>query len=192
MLTKENESRNMIIIWVLSILIPVVVALLMFLPTRGGANASWVYALPHLNSILNSSTVVILISGYLFIRKGHVQYHKTCMSVAFVLGTMFLISYLIYHSSAPSTVYGDINGDGQLDAAEKTALGSLRTIYLVVLLSHILLAIVVVPFVLLTFYYALTSRIEKHRRIVRFTLPIWLYVSVSGVAVYLMISPYYQ
>lgn len=191
MLTKENESRNMVIIWVLSILIPVLVALLMFLPTRGGENASWVYALPHLNSILNSITVVILISGFLFIKRGHVNYHKTCMSVAFALGTLFLISYLIYHSFAPSTVYGDLNGDGQLDVAERTSLGSMRTVYLVVLLSHILLAIAVVPFVLLTFYYALTSRIERHKKIVKFTLPIWLYVSVSGVLVYLMISPYY-
>lgn len=192
MLTKENENRNMIIIWVLSIIIPVVVALLMFIPTRGGENASWVYALPHLNSVLNSTTVLVLISGFILVKKGHVQYHKTCMSIAFTLGTLFLISYLIYHSSAPSTVYGDINGDGQLDASEQLDLGSMRTVYLVVLLSHILLAIVVVPFVLLTFYYALSNRIDKHRKIVRFTLPIWLYVSVSGVIVYLMISPYYQ
>lgn len=192
MLTKENESRNMTVIWVLSILIPVVVTLLMFIPTRGVENASWIYMLPHLNGILNSTTVVILITGFFFIKTGNIQYHKTCMLVAFTLGTLFLISYLIYHSSAPSTVYGDINGDGQLDVSEKAALGSLRTVYLIVLLSHILLAIVVVPFVLLTLYYALTSRIDKHRKIVRFTLPIWLYVSITGVVVYLMISPYYQ
>ena len=191
MVTKENESRNMIIIWVLSILIPVVVALLMFLPSRGVEETSWVYILPHLNSILNSTTVVILISGFFFIKNGHVQYHKTCMSIAFTLGTLFLVSYLIYHASAPSTVYGDINGDGQLDTSEKIALGSMRTVYLIILLSHILLAIVVVPFVLLTFYYALTNRFAKHRKIVRFTLPIWLYVSISGVVVYWMISPYY-
>lgn len=191
MVTKENESRNMIIIWVLSILIPVVVALLMFLPSRGVEETSWVYILPHLNSILNSTTVVILISGFFFIKNGHVQYHKTCMSIAFTLGTLFLVSYLIYHASAPSTVYGDINGDGQLDTSEEIALGSMRTVYLIILLSHILLAIVVVPFVLLTFYYALTNRIAKHRKIVRFTLPIWLYVSISGVVVYWMISPYY-
>ncbi len=191
MVTKENESRNMIIIWVLSILIPVVVALLMFLPSRGVEETSWVYILPHLNSILNSTTVVILISGFFFIKNGHVQYHKTCMSIAFTLGTLFLVSYLIYHASAPSTVYGDINGDGQLDTSEEIALGSMRTVYLIILLSHILLAIVVVPFVLLTFYYALTNRFAKHRKIVRFTLPIWLYVSISGVVVYWMISPYY-
>ena len=191
MLTKENESRNMVIIWVLSILIPIIVMLLMFVPSRSVEDTSWVFMLPHLNNVLNSTTVVILISGFLFIKNGHVQYHKACMSIAFTLGTLFLVSYLIYHSSAPSTVYGDINGDGNLDASEKAALGSLRTVYLVILLSHILLAIVVVPFVLLTFYYALTNRIKKHRKIVRFTLPIWLYVSISGVVVYWMISPYY-
>jgi len=117
--------------------------------------------------------------------------HKKAMSTAFFLGVLFLISYILYHSTTSSTLFGDINHDGNLDEDEATLVGSLRLIYLLVLLSHILLAIIVVPFVLFAFYFALTEKIDKHKRIVRFTLPIWLYVSVSGVVVYLLIRPYY-
>jgi putative membrane protein len=113
------------------------------------------------------------------------------MLVAFALGIIFLISYVIYHAAAPSTMYGDINGDGILSDAEMALLGSSRTVYLVILLSHIVLATIVVPFVLLAIYYGLADKVQKHRRIVRYTYPIWLYVSISGVVVYLMISRYY-
>lgn len=191
MLTKRNETRNLTIIWVLSIVIPLGIALLLFIPSKSDVNSSWVLVLPHLNGVLNSTTAVLLLAGFTFIRKKHINYHKTCMLIAFTLGSMFLVSYIIYHASAPSTVYGDINGDGILDASEKAMLGSMRMIYLIILLSHILLAIVVVPFVLLALFYALSKRFDKHKKIVRYTLPIWLYVSISGVIVYLMISPYY-
>lgn len=191
MLTKKNETRNLTIIWVLSIVIPLAIALLLFMPSKSGVNASWVFLLPHLNAVLNSTTAVLLLIGFAFIKKKQITYHKTCMLIAFTLGCVFLVSYIIYHSSAPSTVFGDINGDGVLDITEKAALGSMRVVYLVILLSHILLAIVVVPFVLLSLFYALSRKFDKHKKIVHYTLPIWLYVSISGVIVYLMISPYY-
>ena len=113
------------------------------------------------------------------------------MSSAFFLGVLFLVSYLLYHSTSDSTVFGDINSNGMLDDYEAEQVGSMRMIYLFILLSHIFFAVLVVPFVLFAFYFALTDRIEKHRKTVRFTLPLWLYVSVTGVLVYLMIRPYY-
>ena len=106
-----------------------------------------------------------------------IKYHRISMMSAFVLGSLFLVSYVIYHSMADSTTFG---GEGWI-----------RPVYYFLLLSHILLAIVVVPFVLFAFYFALTDKIEKHKKIVKYTFPIWLYVSVTGVLVYLMISPYY-
>ncbi len=113
------------------------------------------------------------------------------MTTAFFLGILFLISYILYHSTTSSTIFGDVNRDGILDEAETVLAGGMRSIYLLILLSHILLAIIVVPLVLFAFYFALTDKFDKHKKIVRFTLPIWLYVSVSGVAVYLLIRPYY-
>ena len=114
------------------------------------------------------------------------------MLVAFVLGALFLVSYVIYHASAESTVFGDLNGNGVLEDAEAAVLGNSRTVYLTILISHIILAAIVVPFVLLSLYFALNEKIAKHRKIVKFAYPIWLYVSVTGVIVYMMISPYYQ
>ncbi len=192
MLKTAKENKYLTLIGVLSVVIPLAVAILLFMPTKLDLGNEWVYFLPHLNGIINSATSVVLIAGLVFIKQKKIAYHRTAMLTAFVLGAIFLVSYVIYHASASSTKFGDINGNGVLEAAEATALGIWRTVYLVILLSHILLAIVVVPLVLLALYYALSDKIEKHKKIVRFAYPIWLYVSVTGVVVYLMISPYYQ
>lgn len=192
MLSAKNEGSYLKIIWVLSILIPIVIAILMYTPSKFSVESGWVSFLPHLNGILNSATTVALIAGYFFIRQKQVAYHKVCMLVAFSLGSLFLVSYVVYHASAPSTIFGDTNGNGILEELEAMSLGNLRVLYLIILLSHILLAIIVVPFVLFALYYAINKKFEKHKKIVKYTLPIWLYVSVTGVIVYLMISPYYQ
>ena len=172
--TNKNLSKLIVII---SVIIPVVVAVLLYLPNKGNMG-DWVKFLPHFNGMLNSTTVVLLLIGYVFIKSGNVSYHKTAMISSFILGSIFLISYIIYHASVPSTSFG---GDAPL-----------KHVYYFFLASHILLSIVVVPFVLFAFYYALTGKIDRHKKIVKFTLPIWLYVSVTGVIVYFMISPYYS
>ncbi|WMN10699.1 DUF420 domain-containing protein [Marivirga salinae] len=180
------------LIWVLSIAIPVVVAILIFAPEKIQGAGDWVYILPHLNATFNSITTVVLLLGLYFIKQKNIKAHKSMMSIAFTFGSLFLVSYVIYHSTADSTIYGDINGNGVLDDAEKTKdLMWWRGLYVGILLPHIILAAVVVPFVLFAFYYALTDKIEKHKKIVKWTFPIWLIVSISGVIVYLMISPYY-
>jgi putative membrane protein len=127
-----------------------------------------------------------------FIKQKNIAYHRMSMMTAFILGGIFLVSYVIYHSTSESTVFGDLNGNGVLEATESAAVGSARTIYLIVLISHIVLAAIVLPFVLMAMYYALTDKIKQHKKIVKLAFPIWLYVSVTGVIVYLMISPYYQ
>ena len=108
-----------------------------------------------------------------------------------VLGFIFLVSYITYHASVPSTVYGDLDGDRVLSEAEKLSVGGWRTFYLVVLLSHILIAIVGLPLVLLAAYFGLTDKRASHRKIVRFTYPVWMYIAITGVLVYFLISPYY-
>ncbi len=163
---------------VVSVIIPIAVAVLLFLPTKSGIEGDWVRFLPHFNGMLNSTTVILLLLGYVFIKNGNVSYHKTSMITSFILGSIFLISYITYHASVQSTPFG---GEAPV-----------KYIYYFFLITHILLSIVVVPFVLFAFYYALSGKIERHKKIVKFTLPIWLYVSVTGVIVYYMISPYYE
>jgi putative membrane protein len=108
-----------------------------------------------------------------------------------VLSSIFLISYVIYHSSNPSTLYGDVNHDGVVSDDEKVAAGSLRYVYYFILSSHIILSGIIIPLVLFTLQRAFQEKFDKHRRLARITWPVWLYVAVTGVVVYLMISRYY-
>ncbi len=160
----------------LSIVIPLAVAVLLGLPTKLDLG-DWVYTLPHIIGVINTLTAICLILAIVFVKRKNIVLHKRFNSAAFILGAIFLLCYVTYHASAASTSYG---GDD-----------TSKYIYYFFLLSHILLSIGVVPLVLLAFYYALNDMIDKHKRIVKFTFPIWLYVSVTGVIVYLMISPYY-
>lgn len=186
-MNKELKDRPIILesvnkgsyrwIVVLSVIVPVLIAVLLFLPQKIELGLEWVYFLPHLNAVINSAATVALLFGLYFIKNHQIPYHQMAMSTAFGLGAVFLISYLIYHASAESTTFG-----GQ---------GIIRNIYYFVLLTHIILAAVALFPILLAYYYGYTGRVERHRKIVRYAYPIWLYVTVSGVLVYLMIRPYY-
>ena len=130
-------------------------------------------SLPALNAVLNSISAILLTSGYIFIRRGNVAAHKRCMVSAFTTSTLFLISYLTYH------YYAGINRfSGQ---------GMLRAVYLSILSTHTVLAVVIVPLALMTLTRALRGSFESHKKIARRTLPLWLYVSVTGVVVYWML-----
>ncbi|WP_317127699.1 DUF420 domain-containing protein [Marinoscillum furvescens] len=188
---KENKGLINVIIGV-SIAIPLVVAILLFAPFKLNLEgATWVSFLPTFNAIANSTTSVLLVLALIAIKKKKVALHRNLMLSCLVLGALFLVSYVTYHASSPSTIFGDLDHNGELSEMELSEAGMMRTVYIVVLLSHIGLSIVVVPFVLLAFYYALNDKISQHRKIVKYTFPIWLYVSVTGVIVYLLISPYY-
>lgn len=187
---KSTASIRFLIIAV-SLAIPILVTILFFQSGKSSDVPDWIQMLPHLNAAINSLTAIVLIVGLAMIRRNRPDAHKTAMLVAFSLGTVFLVSYVIYHANAPSTVFGDVNGDGLLDDAELGSLGGMRSVYLIILLSHILLAVVVVPLVLMALYFALSAKLTSHKKVVKFAFPIWLYVSVSGVIVYFLISPYY-
>lgn len=175
--TNIRDRRMMILIATLSILIPVAVAALFFLD-KSTANASVdVSFQPPLHAILNSLTAVALLVGYYNIKRNNIKIHRAAMLTAFGLSSIFLVSYVTYHFLGERTVYG---GEG-----------ALKYIYYFVLLSHIILAVVIVPLVLLSVYFGITNQLSRHRRISRWTFPIWLYVAVTGVLVYLLISPYY-
>ncbi|AMR31440.1 hypothetical protein A0256_08390 [Mucilaginibacter sp. PAMC 26640] len=149
--------------------------------------------LPLLNAVLNGTCSVLLLISLYFIKKGNIAVHKRLNIVTFCLSSLFLVSYILFHYlMRTDTFYGDANGDGILAADEKAAAGGLRTLYLSILIPHIVLAAGVLPLILLSFYQGLLMQVEKHKKLVRWAFPIWLFVTVSGVVVYLMISPYYH
>ena len=129
--------------------------------------------LPTLNATLNALSGVLLTVGYLMIRQRKITAHRNCMIAAFVVSTLFLISYLTYHAQAGSTPF--------------TRQGWIRPVYYAILIPHIILAALILPLALRTLYLAWRKRFDKHRRIARWTLPVWLYVSVTGVLIYLML-----
>lgn len=174
-----------------SIAVPLLVGVLLFSPFKISSEAIWIKQLPLLNAALNSTTAILLICALIAIKLKKVSLHRNLMLTSLLLGALFLISYIIYHSSSDSTIYGDLNHNGMLDLDEKEEVGQWRGVYLFTLLSHIGFSIVVVPFVLLAFYFALTDQIPRHKKLVKYTYPIWLYVSITGVLVYLMVRPYY-
>ena len=177
-LTKsKTDFRVAVLILALSVAIPALVVVLMSLPQEYRPQGLDVSFLPGLHAILNSLTAIALLTGYYFIRNGRRTAHRNAMITAFMLSACFLTSYVIYHASAPSTHYG---GEGLL-----------KYLYFFILLTHILLAIVIVPLVLFSLYFGLSNQLARHRRLSKWTFPLWLYVAVSGVLVYILISPYY-
>ena len=151
-----------------------------------------VHAFAKVNAVINSIVAVLLLAGLFSIKQKKYKLHKKIMLSAISLSVLFLISYIAHHLLAGDTKYGDINHDGILSIDEKTLAGNLRLVYYFILITHIPLAAVILPFILFTAYRALTGEYEQHKKLVRITWPVWFYVAVTGVVVYLMISPYYN
>jgi len=137
------------------------------------ASSSQYAFLPALNALLNGLSATALLIGYTFIRARHIKAHRAAMITAFAFSTLFLVSYILHHA-----LHGDVR---------YPAHAALRSLYLPLLASHIVLAVVALPLVLVTFFFSLTGRIREHRKVARFTFPLWLYVSVTGVITYVML-----
>ncbi len=152
----------------------------------------FIYHLPMLNAFLNGTCTVLLIFSLLAIKRRNIELHKRLNLTAFVFSSLFLISYVTAHYFIPDTKYGDLDHDNVMSVAESALVSGIKPVYVIILLTHIFLAVVVLPMILLSFYYGLTDQREKHKRLTRYSYPIWLYVTVTGVVVYLMISPYYN
>ncbi len=143
------------------------------------------------HAILNSTTAILLLASLYFIKNKRIRAHRAANLTAVVLSAIFLISYVIYHSTNPSVKYGDLNHDGLLSADEKIQAGELRYVYYFILGSHIILSGIIIPLVLFTLQRAFQEKFERHKKLARVTWPLWFYVAVTGVIVYVMISPYY-
>ena len=143
------------------------------------------------NACVNSLVSILLIIGMIAIKQRNYQLHKKMMLAAMIFSVAFLVSYVSHHLLAGDTRFGDSNHDNIIDPSESLAVGNMRIIYFIILITHIFLAAVILPFILFTTYRAMIAEWPQHRKIAKITWPIWLYVSITGVVVYLMISPYY-
>ena len=186
----KNDSKAKMLIWIVSIVVFVAVAFLSKykLDIDLGFN-------PHIfattNAIINSIVAILLLAALISVKQKQYELHKKLMLAAIVLSVFFLLSYIGHHLLAGETKYGDVNHDGVASDEEKLLVGGLRTFYYIILITHIPLAAVVLPFILFTAYRALIGEFEQHKKLTRITWPLWFYVAVTGVIVYYMISPYY-
>ncbi len=189
---KTLEQRFRFPIILVSILIPVAVAVLFTVKLKDfGIEVEPLSFLPPIYASINGLTALLLIMGVMAIKNGNQKVHERFMTTAIACSVVFLVMYVAYHMTADSTVYGDIDGNKILDATEKTNAGLGRDVYLFILLTHIALSIAIIPLVLITYVRSLAARFDKRKKIAKITFPLWLYVAVTGVVVYLMISPYY-
>nr|WP_294862291.1 DUF420 domain-containing protein [uncultured Fluviicola sp.] len=175
---KQPTRNYKPLIWILTLGINGLIILAFFLPNKETFK-TWDFSfLPLLNAILNGATFVLLLAALSAIRQKNIKRHRNFIFAAFLCTSVFLLSYLLYHFTTPSTKFG---GEGVI-----------KYIYFFILISHILLAIMTVPLALLSIGRGLNMEIPFHKKITRWTMPIWLYVSLTGVIVYLLIAPYYN
>ena len=170
---KEKNYNSIILL--VSIVLPSIIAVLFFTNKIEGYDFSF---LPATYAFTNGLTFVSLIAGVIAIKNGNKRLHQKFMTTAIILSIYFLFAYVLYHITTESTKFGGT--------------GTIKTMYLFILLTHILGSIAVVPMVLITYVRALNQRFDKHKKIAKYAFPLWAYVSLTGVIVYLMISPYYQ
>ena len=176
---KKQDSIIIPIIIILSVLIPIAVGVLMLFPDVFAIKSTTIdfSSLPFFHAVLNASTAILIFIGYVLIKNKKAQLHKVAMLSAFVLSSIFLISYVVSKlTNAPVPFGGE---------------GFIRPVYFFILISHISLSIPVLPLALLSIYRGMTGEITKHKRLVKWTFPIWMYVSITGVLVYVLMAPYY-
>jgi putative membrane protein len=173
-LTNQEEKKHNKWIVVLSVAIPLVVAAMFGIKIP---NVDSLTFLPPIYASINGLTALLLITAFWAIKNKKIKLHERLMKTAIICSVLFLIMYVAYHMTSDSTKFG---GEGVV-----------MYVYYFILISHILLSIVVIPFVLITYVRAITKNFERHKKIARITFPLWLYVAISGVVVYIMISPYY-
>jgi putative membrane protein len=187
---KKNDRKAVALIITFSLIVFVAVSALGRFTVHANLGFD-VHIFAEVNAVINSIVALLLVSGLIAVKNKRYLLHKRIMLSAIFLSILFLISYMCHHLFAGEARFGDVNHDGMLSAAEKNNAGSARYMYYIILSTHIPLAGIVLPFVLFTAYRALIGEFNKHKRLVRVAWPLWFYVAVTGVVVYLMIHPYY-
>lgn len=189
---EKLAGRLKAVAWVVTALVLVLVGLMRRPELRIPLPEGWSFAfLPPVHAVLNTLVAVALVVALRAVMRGRILLHRQAMMTAMGLSVVFLLCYVAYHFTTMETLYGDRNRDGTVDAGEIDAVGGMRSIYLAVLLCHIVMAGVSLPCILLTFIAAWTNRFAAHRKLARWVFPMWLFVAVTGPICYLMLRPYY-
>jgi putative membrane protein len=183
------EKKLNKVAYVLTFVVLVLVGLMRRFKLDLGVDFSF---LPPFHATLNGLTALVLILALYFIKTNNIDLHKKSMMTALGLSVLFLLSYVAYHFTTPETIFGDVNHDGLLDEVELGLVSGTRTPYLILLFSHITLAAVSLPFILLTFIRAYTDQFDKHKMMARYVFPVWLYVAITGPVCYYLLMPYYS
>ena len=187
---KKNDHKASVLILTFSIIVFSAVVLLSRVKVEVDLGFD-VHLFALLNALINSCVAVLLVLALVAVKQKKYLTHKNLMLTAMVLSILFLVSYICHHLLAGDTRFGDINHDGIVTEVEKVNAGSLRIVYYIILITHIPLAGIILPFILFTAYLALIGEYPAHKKLARITWPVWLYVAITGVLVYVLISPYY-
>ncbi|OAV44997.1 DUF420 domain-containing protein [Lewinella sp. 4G2] len=186
----EKEGALKIAIIIASVAVTALVVLMRYVKLP--VPESWdVGFLPAANAMLNALTAVALVFSLYFVKKGQVVKHRNANGIALGLSVVFLLCYVTYHFTTPEVKFGDADLDGVISASEAAAVAGTRTVYLLILISHITLAGILLPFILWTTMYSLVGKYAQHRRLSKIVWPLWMYVAITGPVVYLMLREYY-
>jgi putative membrane protein len=188
---SKNDKKARLLILVFSFIVFAAVSFLTQVKINVNLGFN-VHVFAFANAIINSIIAVLLMAALIAVKSGHYLLHKRIMITALILSIIFLVSYIAHHLLAGEAYYGDTNHDGIVSDAEKLAVSDTRTIYLILLATHIFLAAIILPFILFTAYRALISEFDRHKKLARITWPLWFFVAVSGPVIYWMIHPYYR
>lgn len=188
---SRNDKKAKQLIWVFSVVVFAAVILLGNIKVEANLGFD-IHVFATANAFINATIAVLLTAALVAVKSKQYLLHKKLMIAALVLSVLFLVSYIAHHLLAGEAIFGDADHDGVLSAAEQAAVGNLRTIYLIILFTHIFLAAVILPFILFTAYRGLTAEFNEHKKLARYTWPLWFYVAITGPVIYWLIAPYYQ
>jgi putative membrane protein len=174
-----NDKFFLRLIWIVTAVVLLVVIALKLVPPPE-PTPSFIYLFPHIIGGINATCAILLIVSLIFIKKKNIQAHKVTNVITFILSAIFLLFYIVFHLYEKDTKYGDVDHNGVLSAIELAAVGSTRYIYFFILATHIILAIVVLPLILVSFLRGFNMQVERHKKIVRWAYPVWLYVAVTS------------
>lgn len=187
----KNDKQARWLIGIFSVVVFTAVVVLGRVKLDIGVNFD-VHVFAKINAFINASIAILLVAALVAVKQKSFALHKRLMMLALLLSVAFLVSYIAHHLLAGEAKFGDSDHDGLVSEAEKLAVGSMRMVYYIILITHIFLAAIILPFILFTAYRGLTGEYAQHKKIAKITWPLWFYVAVTGPVVYWMISPYYS
>lgn len=188
---QKNDKKAKQLIWLFSVVVFSAVILLSNFRLNVDLGFD-VHIFAKANAFINSAIAILLLAALLAVKNRNYGLHKKLMLAALLLSVLFLLSYIAHHLLAGEAKFGDINHDGTVDEGELANVGNTRLVYLIILFTHIPLAAIILPFILFTAYRALIAEFSVHKKLARYTWPLWFYVAITGPVIYYMISPYYS